>query len=71
MTYKDKIIPNYGPISPFDEFKIKTRLKNKDYLINIVDISGFEDFKPIRVLAYKNTDAILLCYDLCVEKEIN
>ncbi len=54
----------------FDEFQTEVRTSKGQCNLTIMDTSGCHDNSAIRALTYKSCDAIVVCFDLCMQTSL-
>lgn len=47
-----------------DDYEVKIVLNGESYTLSLFDTAGQEDWETLRVMAYPDTDVILLCYSV-------
>ena len=54
-------MPNF---KVFDNYAMKLRIGEDQYVLRLFDTAGEEDYERLRLLAYPNTDVILVCFSI-------
>lgn len=64
IAYSSNAFPLKHVPTIFDNYTAGTEYKGKNFLVNIWDTAGLDEYARLRLLSYADTDVFLICYDV-------
>ncbi|KAM6965659.1 rho-related GTP-binding protein RhoF [Aplochiton taeniatus] len=64
MVYTKRDFPEKHVASVFEKSEANLRYRGEEFLLNLYDTAGQDDYDRLRPLSYQNTNIVLICYDI-------
>jgi len=64
ISYSTNKFPNEYVPTVFDNYAVTVQIQDQEYVIQLFDTAGQEDYDRLRLIAYPNTDVFLVCFSI-------
>jgi len=64
ISYSTNKFPTEYVPTVFDNYAVTVQIQDQQYIIQLFDTAGQEDYDRLRLIAYPNTDVFLVCFSI-------
>jgi len=64
ISYSTNKFPTEYVPTVFDNYAVTVQIQDDQYVIQLFDTAGQEDYDRLRLIAYPNTDVFLVCFSI-------